>query len=506
MYTPSHLLLRSGTYYFRIAVPNRLRPAFCGRTEVCFSLGTRDKKVALQKVWFLSLQTQRIWTAGEALLMAMKQDPNRLAFLLKYSSTEGLYVESDPNNPEDGAQALAAIQHLAPAIAAAEQSRPQIDGAKMWREINLANALSGIPPIAIHSSRPLSVILDDYITVYGSKWSPRTADDYRSCIKLFISTAGDMPVQSVNKKTVADFKVAMSSKMSPRTLDKKLIAIKGVVDYAITTGEFVGDNPFSGQLVMKKRDKRKRPSYKEFTPDELKLIFGKDYLPYKKSKPHFFWVPTIGLFSGARINEICQLRCSDILEYQGTWIIRMLAEEEDQAAKTDASKRVVPIHPQLIELGLVEYSKMVVRVTGDKDAMLFPFLVRDKTGYAKSSSRQWGLYLGRLGIADPLKVFHSLRVTANNRLRQAGVDEEKRCQLVGHLHDTVNSQIYSSPLEAKKLAETVLDKLQYPEVDFSVLKPNMSVMEVSLRHELERRESRQQHDESKAARLGSEAD
>ncbi|HQT34287.1 MAG TPA: hypothetical protein PLE06_09625 [Thiobacillus sp.] len=221
MYTPSHLLLRSGIFYFRIAVPNRLRPAFSGRTEFCFSLGTRDKKTALQKVWFLSLQTQRIWTAGEALLMAMKQDPNRLSFLLKYSSKEGLYVETDPNNPEDGAQALAAIQHLAPVIAAAEQSRPLIDGAEMLRLMHATNALSGIQS-GPNSSRSLSAVLEDHMKVNATKWVPRTADDYRSSIELFIRTVGDVPIQIVVKRTVADFKVAMSGTMAASTLDKKL--------------------------------------------------------------------------------------------------------------------------------------------------------------------------------------------------------------------------------------------------------------------------------------------
>ena len=52
---PPHLLLRSDIYYFRIVVAEHLRPAFCGRTEFRISLFTRDKKVALQKVWFLPL-------------------------------------------------------------------------------------------------------------------------------------------------------------------------------------------------------------------------------------------------------------------------------------------------------------------------------------------------------------------------------------------------------------------------------------------------------------------
>ncbi|MBW8306305.1 MAG: hypothetical protein K0M46_05520 [Thiobacillus sp.] len=52
---PPHLLLRSGIDYFRIVVAERLRPAFCCRSEFRISLFTRDQKVALQKVWFLPL-------------------------------------------------------------------------------------------------------------------------------------------------------------------------------------------------------------------------------------------------------------------------------------------------------------------------------------------------------------------------------------------------------------------------------------------------------------------
>lgn len=301
MYNPHHLFVRNGFYYFRIVVPARLRLAFCGRTEFRYSLGIKDSRGALTISRMLSIQSERILHLAESLLMAMKQDPNRMGFIVKYNPKEGLYVESDPSNPEDGAQAIAALQQIAPVIAAAEQSRPVIDREAVLREMNLANALSGIAPITAHGSRPLSVMLDHFLKVNSAKWKIRTADDYRSCIKQFIDTVGDMPVQAVTKRTVGDYKVAMTDKkMAPRTLDKKLIAIKGVIDYAITTGDFVGENPFSGQLVLNKRDKRRQPSYKEFTSDDLKKIFGDAYYRFKSDKPHFFWVPPIGLFTGAR--------------------------------------------------------------------------------------------------------------------------------------------------------------------------------------------------------------
>lgn len=44
LHIPPHLLLRSGIYYFRIVGAERLRPAFCRRTEFRFSLFTWDKR------------------------------------------------------------------------------------------------------------------------------------------------------------------------------------------------------------------------------------------------------------------------------------------------------------------------------------------------------------------------------------------------------------------------------------------------------------------------------
>jgi len=63
--------------------------------------------------WILSIQSQSILNQAKALLMAMKQDPTKMGFIVKYNPKDGLYVESDPNNPEDGAQAVAALQELA---------------------------------------------------------------------------------------------------------------------------------------------------------------------------------------------------------------------------------------------------------------------------------------------------------------------------------------------------------------------------------------------------------
>ena len=83
--------------------------------------------------------------------------------------------------------------------------------------------------------------------------------------------------------------------------------------------------------------------------------------------------------------------------------------------------------------------------------------------------RLFGEYLDRLKITSPNKVFHSLRSTSNNRLKELGVGEETRCQFIGHEHDTVNSKVYSSAHSVRFLFENVSEKLTYPHLKLDTL-------------------------------------
>lgn len=99
--------------------------------------------------------------------------------------------------------------------------------------------------------------------------------------------------------------------------------------------------------------------------------------------------------------------------------------------KTEAAKRIVPIHPELIALGLLEYVDQL-RESGEQ--RLFPAFKRDP-------SNGWGRKLGRwandtflvqLGYKRNRIVFHSFRHTVITRLGQAGVQEPIIKALVGH--------------------------------------------------------------------------
>ncbi|WP_096704564.1 hypothetical protein [Magnetospirillum sp. 15-1] len=94
-----------------------------------------------------------------------------------------------------------------------------------------------------------------------------------------------------------------------------------------------------------------------------------------------FWLPWIGLYTGARRGEIAQLTPHDIRPYAGVecFYIETLEENgaiSEKTVKTDASKRVVPVHSELIELGLLDFRD---RATGNKNGKLFSELTWSTT-------------------------------------------------------------------------------------------------------------------------------
>jgi integrase len=181
-----------------------------------------------------------------------------------------------------------------------------------------------------------------------------------------------------------------------------------------------------------------------FTDDDLRLIFNPDTLAAgQQAKPYMYWVPLIALHSGMRINEIAQLWLSDLTVIDGIDCFNVTDEpdpndEDDKqelarrkSVKTEAGKRVVPIHPKLIELGLLSYAH-TLRQAGH--IRLFPDLVTEnRDGPGQPASKQFGRYLNRLKLTDRRLVFHSFRHGAVEHLRRhTDLPRELRKLVVGH--------------------------------------------------------------------------
>ena len=116
------------------------------------------------------------------------------------------------------------------------------------------------------------------------------------------------------------------------------------------------------------------------------------------------------------MNELAQLCLEDVYQAEsGTWVVSFNDNAPDKRLKNAASRRLLPVHPRLIELGLDRWAKAL---RGAGHTRLFPELPYDQgKGYSKAAVKQFSAYMARLGYKrDGKLTFHSFRHTFVNRL------------------------------------------------------------------------------------------
>ncbi len=237
--------------------------------------------------------------------------------------------------------------------------------------------------------------------------------------------------------------------ISAVTVNNRLRKISAFLNWCKANG-YITDNPLVGMKVMTGSAKDARLSFERH---DLTTLLNLDGLKAESCKhPWRYWIPLLGRFTGARLEELCQLQVDDFIQQQGIHCIRIDDSNEGKNLKNSSSRRVLPLHPALIKLGLLQHAESV-RVTGA--GRLFPELeaVRGKLGHA--ASKWFGRYKAKLGVTDPRKTYHSFRHTFIDDLRDAGVQDSLIKRMVGHEDGSVTFGIYGSRTPLKAMVEAL---------------------------------------------------
>lgn len=233
------------------------------------------------------------------------------------------------------------------------------------------------------------------------------------------------------------------------TVNNRLRKLSAFMNWCKSNG-YIADNPMVGLKVMTGLAKEARHS---FESADLAILLNLDSLTAEARKhPWRYWLPLLGRTTGARLEELCQLRVDDFIELQGIQCMRIDDSREGQNLKNANSRRMLPLHPTLIDLGLLQHVESV-RATGvDR---LFPELraVRGKLGHAPS--KWFGRYKTKHGITNPKKTFHSFRHTMIDDLRDAGVQDSLIKRIAGHEDSAVTFGVYGSRIPIKAMFEAL---------------------------------------------------
>lgn len=300
-------------------------------------------------------------------------------------------------------------------------------------------------------------------------------------------------------KAIEEGKKDSSKCIKSKTLKCNYLSkIKTLYEYALKR-KYITENTFDQiNLPVAINNSSPNNKYSAFTTKQLNALFNMPL--YRGSNPKIkrgwynkagttiikdehYWFPLIGLFTGARINEIAQLRISDIKYCENFDIYYFdINEEEDKHLKRPASVRHIPIHSKLLKMGFIDYVNTIKK---SNNTMLFPNLKKDaKDGYSANMSKWFGIFLKNTNktISDPLDkmndqhVFHSFRHTIKNEFFSSDYDESDKdifCCITGWEIERKSSFNHYGSSSFEKLLQkqkNILEKfIKYDEVDLSHL-------------------------------------
>lgn len=229
----------------------------------------------------------------------------------------------------------------------------------------------------------------------------------------------------------------MAGGLSRKSAQSVQSYLKRFFTWAAASGYYPEDkaNPAAGHIRLTRADKasRRGTGFQAFKQEQLRAMFDPAAfaaLPTLKDR----WLAVLALYTGARSNELARLELADVGpdEHEGVPVLDINELAEDKSVKAEASIRLVPIHPDLLALGLME---RVEARRAAEETRLFPGNLLTQNGPAASSQKAFLAALKAWGIAPRGKGrmgLHSFRATVIQTMTRKGVAQGWRERFVGH--------------------------------------------------------------------------
>jgi integrase len=236
-------------------------------------------------------------------------------------------------------------------------------------------------------------------------------EDYVPTFKRLIDFFKEKDIYSLTTEDIEAFKTHLSTlifrkkNLSKRTINKHLIYLKRALKYVdINVADKVA-------LYGKKQVRKDTPKKENYTEEELNTILNYDYSDQKGKT-----AVLLALYTGMRQGEIRRIEQEDIKQDTKTGIHYINIPE----AKSEAGERVVPIHPDILEL--VQQTQ-------------FPLVedIENKNQFSKLARRSLYKALNSEG-----KTFHTLRANFIDSVTECNKENPNKFtlyiiqEIVGH--------------------------------------------------------------------------
>ena len=326
--------------------------------------------------------------------------------------------------------------------------------------------------------------------------SDKTAGDYNAYVLRFASMFGDLPVKAITRKHIRDFREALKGyprnvpqakrglpmaelivwakeagvpKLAVTTINDRAIAALSAVIGAVADDEGILANPCDNQkMKVDARDVKARVAYEDADLERLLkslLYTRKPKISRAAGGVAAQWLPLIAMFTGARLEEIGQLRHCDILKKEGMWFFDFETLDatpgQTTQRKTESSRRLVPVHPTLRAIGFLDFVE-TRRSSGR--ARLFHELTEYRGKLTTYWSKWWGRWARRHVATEPDKCFHSFRHLFKNRLVKTKCEYVVLQRILGHAIDGMSAKYGDRHQDLEQLDEA-MRLVSYPALE-----------------------------------------
>ncbi|MDH5921076.1 site-specific integrase [Vibrio splendidus] len=408
---------KNGIWQFRYQIPSAQRHLFDHRYEIKRSLRTSDKQTAIVKALQLELEIRVSIQKNQPLDVAHVA-PNSPA---QPASPANLISSSKPTSL-DPFKCLEKYRNSKKGLV--NPKTIEMAYAKCYIVLTLLKA-KGIKEIRRLQAEEARTLLNQY---------PVNAKKHRQ----FEGLKGQQLIRA-NKKHKLPI-------LSPESVKDYIQKCSSFFEWCLQM-EMTDINPFKG---MKFRKTRKDSEAKNaYSYENLQTLFSTEIHTQKKYKhPHYYWLPLLGLYTGARLNELCQLYRRDVFKQDGLWVIRIDDKFNGQRLKNNSSRRLIPIHDKLLELGFIDYINDV------QHERIFPTLKQERDGFGTAASKWFGRFKTKLGF-ERGHDFHSFRHTVATQLKNADVSHVLTGELLGHSQNNITYDRYGKEIQVRKIKEIV---------------------------------------------------
>lgn len=297
--------------------------------------------------------------------------------------------------------------------------------------------------------------------------SKGTVIEFDYAVTRFAELHGDLALTAITRRHVREFREALqmipvrrsgelrnaklpelvawaekhpaAKRVSAATANKLLGGVQAVTVWGRDNGLIPEEQPWADPFARMRLDAGE-PEREPWELPELRVLFSSPVYtagkrPIGGRGEAAFWLPLLGLYTGARLGELAPLLAKSVTQDEATGLSYITVTEDDEREtmlKTRSLRRSFPVHPELERLGFLAFVKER-RESDGENAPLFPLLEQgSKGGFGESWSKWFGHYIRKLGIRNKDRVFHSFRHNFKDALRAQGVSEDINDALTGH--------------------------------------------------------------------------